>query len=731
MPKPLAHVTIALRRVLGFTPAMLAGTTDAYLLLRVDTRWAGRTATIAPGATELALPASTEFTFDVTRGGPTDITVQAVLYDDRGDTHARVLDVSATVDFPWADGTRVLGPAGGLQVECVVTTKLYPSRSPPKVPRGSAGVKSGAVLVLPHTLHVELTEVLGLYQPVTPSPASNQRAAMAVPGYTSGDHRGRIFLNADLTGAFKKDSQLIQLTATVTAEGGPIPPGAKLLWTVFEPDNPANTWMRPDAAMTPNVHRQWGPLLDAGDYAGSSVKRATGPSGNDAEGTFDHDPVWEQVGPYALDARNPSVAATDIVGGKSAVTLHCRNEGGERFMVTADIENPAPAQAFAARTGVMTMWKRIDLRYLRMDGAVDLPVDRIPPALEPACVQLDVAPVQATKKSPQHLAKSPKTYHDEVGPYVESEFAEKGKGGWFCLIAAKEPYKLKDVPGAKKPPPLYEGPASIVHDASINEDLVEIAVTAAMDTATRTALRNNVQSLEFAWEEPAGTPRKVLFDVYSAKRLTGPPDRILLRLYENDVTPEFEPNDGSIAAAYKSQISYYPQGRVEGGAWHAGGYRIPNTAKVKVFSAEGSAYVAGTSPSLNAKGPDGKVINGSNGKPADYFAGRTIVFTQHRKLYDASATPPGPAAGSVDKLLMIIIHELAHAFGNPHKCGNFDFLVPRTKTCCMNYYNTWVTAPDHSLIAGFDNIMGFELCGRHIWSIRRTHLEDNPALGWK
>ena len=343
---------------------------------------------------------------------------------------------------------------------------------------------------------------------------------------------------------------------------------------MFEPDNPANTWMRPDAAMTPNVHRQWGPLLDAGDCSGGTVKRATGPSGSDAEGTFDHDPVWEQVGPYALDARNASVAATDIVGGQSAVT-------------------------------------------------------------------------------------------------------------------------------------------------------------AAMDTATRTALRTNVQSLEFAWEEPPGTARTVRFNVYSARRLAGPPDCIQLLLYANDVTPEFEPNDGSIDAAYKSQISYYPQGRVEGGAWHAGGYRIPSAAKVTVHSAEASPYVSGTSPGLNAKGSDGKVIKGSNGKPADYFGGRTTVFTQHRKLYDPNATPPGPRAGSGDKLLSIIIHELAHAFGNPHKCGNFDFLVPRTKTCCMNYYNTWVTAPDHALIAGFDNIMGFELCGRHIGSIRRTHLEDNPALGWK
>jgi hypothetical protein len=731
MSTPLADVTITLRRVLGLTPALLAGTADAYLVLRVDRRWAGRTATIAPNATEVSLLGTTEFTFEVRRDAPADIAVQVVLYDDRGDTHARLHDVTLPIAAPWASGTQVFGAAGGVQVECDVATRRFPSQGAPKVPRGSAGVKSGAVLVLPHTLRVELTEVRGLYQPVAPSAASQHRRAMAVPGYTSDDHLGRVFINADLTGAFKKDAQLIELTATVTATGGPIPPGAKLLWTVFEPDNPANTWMRPDASMTPNVHQQWGPLLDADDYVGLHSMRAVGPTGADAQGTFDHDPVWEQVGPYALDARNPSVAATDIVGGKSAVTLHCRNEGGERFVVTAGIENPSPATVIPARTGVMTMWKRVDLRYLRMDGAVDLPVDRMPASLEPACVQLDIAPVRTTKRSPQFVAKSPKTYHAEVGPYVESEFDDADKRGWFCVIAAKEPYKLPGDPGAPKPPPLYEGDATITHDAAANEDIVEIAVTNAMSSATRTALRSNVQSVEFSWEEPAGTPRKVLFDVFSAKRLTGPPDRIQYRVYENDVTPEFEPNDGSIGAAYKTQILYSLQGRVEGGAWHPGGYRIPSPVKVKVFSAEASAYVAGTSPTVEGRGADGKVILGANGKPEDFFAGRTIVFTQHRKLYDAGATPPGPKPDAEDKLLMIIIHELTHAFGNPHKCGNFDFLVPRAKTCCMNYYNTWVTTPGHELVAGSDNLMGFELCGRHIWSIRRTHLEDNPGLGWK
>lgn len=730
MTKPLAHVSIELRRVLGFTPAMLGGSTDAYLVIRVDNRWAGRTAKIAPGAAELSLAGSAEFTFAVERGGPTDITVQAVLYDDLGDTHALLHDFSAPIGFPWADGMRVLGPTGGLQVECVVTTKMFPSQLAPKVPRGSAGVKSGAVLVLPHTLHVELTEVLGLYQPVTPSPASANRGAMAVPGYRSEDHRGRVFINMDLAGAFKKDAQLIQLTATVTAEGGPIPPGAKLLWKVFEPDNPANTWIRPSPAMTPNVHRQWGPLLDPGDYAGFKAVSSIGPSGNDAEGTFDHDPVWEQVGPYGLDARNPSEAATTIVGGKSAVTLHCRNEGGERFIVTADIENPKPAQAFAARTGVMTMWKRVDLRYLRMDGAADLPVEGVPAALEPACVQMDLAAVRATKKSPQYLAKGDPTFDKELGPYVDSEFDDADKRGWFCLIAAKEPYKIPISSTGAKPPPIYTGAATIVNLPARREDVVDIAVTSAMDAATIKALTTNVAAVVFTWDDPPGTPRSVYIGVYSMKRIKAPVDRVRLSINGNDVVPEFTAGDGSIEHAYTSRAIYYPQGRDEAGAWTPGGYRMPTTVQVKVISRAGAAYVSGVSPGVHGK--KGKaVIKGADGKPKEFFAGRTVIFTHHRRYWDHNATPPALRPGMAVELLGTIIHELTHAFGNPHKCGYFDFRVPRTETCCMNYFNTWIIDPAHELIAGTDDRTGFELCGRHIWSIRKTHLEDNPGLNWK
>lgn len=731
MPKPIAHVTIALRRVLGLTPAVLATTRDAYFVIRVDNRWVGRTARVDPAATELALGAAPEFTFAVNRGGPTDITVQAVLYDDLGDTHALLRDFTAVVPFPWTDGPRVLGPAGGVQVDCVVTTKRYPAQSPPKVPRGSAGVKSGATLVLPHVLHVELTEILGLYQPVTPSPASNNRSAMAVPGYASEDHRGRVFLNADLTGTFKKDTQLIQLTATVTAEGGPIPPGAKLLWTVFEPDNPANTWLRPGSAMTPNVHRQWGPLLDAGDYATFGAVTALGPSGNDFEGTFDRDPVWEQVGPYGLDARNAATAATDIVGGKSAVTLHCRNVGGERFVVTADVENPTPAQAFPARTGIITMWKRVDLRYLRMDGAADLPVAGVPGALEPACVQMDLLPAKQTKKSPQYMTRGEKTFDAELGPYVESEFDDKDKRGIFCLIAAKEPYKVPISPAGTKPPPIYEGPADLVTLLDRREDVVDVAITSTMKADVVSALTSKAAAVIFSWKDAGGVDRSVYADTYAMKRIKTPTDRVRLFIGGNDVQPAFTAGDGSIAHAYASTAYHYPQGRDEGGAWSPGGYRIPSPVQVKVISAAGAAYVSGVSPGVPGKDAAGKVIKGTNGKPKEFFAGRTVIFTHHRHYWDHNATPPALKPGMEDELLATIIHELTHAFGNPHKCGYFDFLVPRTKTCCMNYFSTWTIDANHDPVAGTDGRMGFELCGRHIWSIRLTHLEDNPGLGWK
>jgi hypothetical protein len=80
---------------------------------------------------------------------------------------------------------------------------------------------------------------------------------------------------------------------------------------------------------------------------------------------------------------------------------------------------------------------------------------------------------------------------------------------------------------------------------------------------------------------------------------------------------------------------------------------------------------------------------------------------------------------------MVIVHELTHAFGMPHKCGYFDFRTPRRTTCCMNYQPNWMVDDARNLIPGTDRKVNIDLCGRHIKEVRRVRLQDNPGLNWK
>jgi hypothetical protein len=95
------------------------------------------------------------------------------------------------------------------------------------------------------------------------------------------------------------------------------------------------------------------------------------------------------------------------------------------------------------------------------------------------------------------------------------------------------------------------------------------------------------------------------------------------------------------------------------------------------------------------------------------------------------------AGGGVDLDLATttITHEFGHAFGYPHKCGYYTVDAPATRSCCMNYFHTWLYAlgthkdRDTRTVQRFDTGKdGKHFCARHIKGIRRGHLEDNPVL---
>jgi hypothetical protein len=101
----------------------------------------------------------------------------------------------------------------------------------------------------------------------------------------------------------------------------------------------------------------------------------------------------------------------------------------------------------------------------------------------------------------------------------------------------------------------------------------------------------------------------------------------------------------------------------------------------------------------------------------------------------AAITPAIPIDGFDDAIVATVTHEFTHAFGMPHKCGNWNWRTPRQHSCSMNYFDTWLDDPT----AGFKllpNTVGKksnDLCGRHLMEVRRVHLERNKALkalGW-
>jgi len=227
--------------------------------------------------------------------------------------------------------------------------------------------------------------------------------------------------------------------------------------------------------------------------------------------------------------------------------------------------------------------------------------------------------------------------------------------------------------------------------------------------------------VEFKWKHDGkdqsagfGVPEGA-FSVYGGKTE--------MLLYGNDITPGFtgHDSDGSISKAYTTQMVFYPKHQRparSGAALSPGGYGIPAGAEVEVYR-PGATMVSGISPTV----PHHLFGTG------EYFAGRTIIFTHHGKF--STGSPPAPVADFDTKIIRVVVHELVHAFGMPHKCGNWDWQTPRKTSCCMNYFDTWLVDARQHL--QFDTVgkEGPHICGRHLMEVRRVHLDRNVGLWWE
>lgn len=537
----------------------------------------------------------------------------------------------------------------------------------------------------------ELVEIAGLYQPKAKAMVGDYQSDY-VEGYKSDDDWGRIFVNhsagsgsaIDWESLRKKNTQYIELKVRITANNGRLSPQTTVIWTWEDPDDPSNAGMH--------------------GAASTEVDDESGGKGNDNEGQRDFPgpdagkgAKFEAMPGFAfLSEADEHTCETPLDGELSRVRLHVTNVAGDNFRVKVTAKDPRGGTARADTTGVMTMWKRIDVEYkVMVDAENKLPADEIPGAFEECFVQMDLhGPTSIGDANTREvLLTNPKlSLSDAARDYTNLVFDNAGKPGWFLLVAAhhaQDPVKAKE---------LYEGKADVrVTKAKSNgyggAELVLPTVLSAKDPPSTARYIEGGNGITLGLSKKAKIKGK----------------KTVIAAYPLDYQPTFDVDamDGAYENAYGNRHMYYPTHmvKVPGGATSTPGLGFSSSPSVKVKT-RGATFTIGISPPLKKK---------VGSKTKKIFAGRTIIFTRK---------------GSKKRMLEVIVHEFGHAFGFPHKCGYYAARNESKQSCTMNYFNTWVFAEGTMSIEKrfFTGKSSNRLCARHINGIRRVHLEDNVAL---
>lgn len=467
-----------------------------------------------------------------------------------------------------------------------------------------------------------LTEVRGLYKPGFSDPADVSAGTAMRAGYSKGylsdDDLGRIFINqiprVDTTISWedvkKKNQQYIELSATIDVAEGALPADAQVVWAWSDPDDPSDADMRDDAAA----------IIDPNDFHNGA---RTGQEGDDNQGTCDYpkpragnEPAFEQLGPYTLTqgAAGTKSCFTLISGGKSEVRFHCTDAGGDNFRLTATVR-PAPGLEVTggAQTGIMTMWKRIDVEHRRMPDSESIPAKDIAPFFEKQFVQMDVGDEQLTTSNDAYITLPGR--RDQMSAFVEREFTKKGKPGWFFICVARE----LSAPAGKARHNLYEGPATLATGGPI--PLIPPAPNGMFDDESlphwEAVVINSVLTERPFFVTLFESGKTLTYFARSAQPNV-PAGKTTIRLIPIDFQSDFEACDGSWSRSYANRAFYFPRFRYRwpDNVWEKRGYGFPDNVYVNVVS-EGAGVTAGISPEVR------------NGAGLPYFAGRTVVFARH------------------------------------------------------------------------------------------------------
>jgi hypothetical protein len=668
-------IRVTLERLTIHDPGDICGEGEIYALGSIDGHSTGRSSTVTARAGATISLRAAGFTQEVVVRGKSEVRVQLNVWDEDLLFNDSLGTASLRIRAPWdtVASATVRGSRGKFDlVYSIAHTVIVPGRtSVGLVSRQHSGSSYATVLATPRVAFLQFSEIRGLYKPGVDDrairPAGTTKNSGYVPGYTSDDDRGRIFRNRALDGSWAKDRQFIELTVEVLPTSVAIPAGTKVKWSFRVPDDPTNEG--------PGVHVEAGKILDPNDYTGVA-RTGANPDDNDPNGVGTATTGWEQVDPlYALAGDQTAI---NIPNRKSKVRFKVSDVLSDHYVVKAAL---APGHGFdvviPAETGLMTVWERVELEYVKMASAAELPVDRIAQHYDIACTQVDVSIKRVVHgaSNKAHMGATDAAADracDKYASRAHGEFTKEGTGGWFFIVAARH------FRAARTAAVMYEGLAAARGGAvrlpagtvlSRAPAIVRVFNPAAMVGVTSPWPNDRDRHIKFRVRARAG-------------------DDLLIQKHD------FHLPDDPDNAFLMADLSDY-------------GFSVGASIQVQVLSdGDAALVVAGISP------------GGANIGPKHYFGGRLLVFTR-------VMTAP--------EFIGTLCHELCHAFDNAHKCGNWDWKAGGTrKSCCMNYWFQFVldNATPRTPTRWTQNRQSADLCAPHIRRMRDYHLEENPGLGW-
>ncbi len=267
--------------------------------------------------------------------------------------------------------------------------------------------------------------------------------------YKSTDDKGRIYSNRTPELTPEDDKQYIDVTVNIKPPDLTLPEEATILWNLSDPDDPSNEaggiGKYSQAILDPNDFK-------AGEYLAQRPNDNTGEVESHMPTNHYFEPISEDSKEYTFKPNSltpekvkignvDASVETKIIDGVSKIRIHVSDDGGDNFKLAVKLENggdAVPTKCMKDKTGIMTVWKRLDVEYRLMEPKRPLNTEALEDVMQDAYVELRIPP-KAEKLTPAQNFIDPKNvgYEQKAVDLVRKKFINQDEKQWHFLAGCK------------------------------------------------------------------------------------------------------------------------------------------------------------------------------------------------------------------------------------------------------------------------------------------------------